>query len=284
MAGMIAIVIFDMFAINKRYLNTNSFSPKPLSTANQIDPRPADLMILKDKDPNYRVMDVSRFGDAMPSYFHKCIGGYHAAKLTRYQDLISHQIEKNNFEVLNMLNAKYFIFNDTTVQQNPEALGNCWFVDTLNYVNGAKEEMDALSTLKPANRAVADKAFEGVLGKAITKSPGDTIYETSYKPNELRYTYVSKNGGLAVFSEIFFPWGWNATIDGKEAEIGRVNYVLRALNVPAGKHEIVFRFDPQSTKTSQTIAFVAIAAIYLAMIAAVLLYKKPEENEKEQKD
>ena len=144
--------------------------------------------------------------------------------------------------------------------------------------------MDALSTLKPANRAVADKAFEGVLGKAITKSPGDTIYETSYKPNELRYTYVSKNGGLAVFSEIFFPWGWNATIDGKEAEIGRVNYVLRALNVPVGKHEIVFRFDPQSTKTSQTIAFVAIAAIYLAMIAAVLLYKKPEENEKEQKD
>ena len=284
MTGMIAIVIFDMFAINKRYLNTNSFSPKPLSTANQIDPRPADLMILKDKDPNYRVMDVSRFGDAMPSYFHKCIGGYHAAKLTRYQDLISHQIEKNNFEVLNMLNAKYFIFNDTTVQQNPEALGNCWFVDTLNYVNGAKEEMDALSTLKPANRAVADKAFEGVLGKAITKSPGDTIYETSYKPNELRYTSVSKNGGLAVFSEIFFPWGWNATIDGKEAEIGRVNYVLRALNVPAGKHEIIFRFDPQSTKTSQTIAFVAIAAIYLAMIAAVLLYKKPEENENEQKD
>ena len=275
--AIIGIVLVDMYSINKRYLNTDSFSPKPLYTETEVSPRPVDLQILQDKDPNYRVMDLTRFSDAMPSYFHKCIGGYHAAKLSRYQDLISYQIEKNNMEVLNMLNAKYFIINDTTAQRNPEALGNCWFVDTLTIVNGAKEEMTALNTLHPAKRAVADASFKDILGTAKTTTAGDTIFETSYKPNELVYSSKSAKGGLAVFSEIYFP-GWTATIDGKEAEIGRVNYVLRALQVPAGTHEITFRFDPKVIKTTDTIAYMAILATYLALIAA-LIFGRGKKNE-----
>ena len=275
--AIVGIVLVDMYTINKRYLNTNSFSPKPLYTETEITPRPVDLQILQDKDPNYRVMDLTRFSDAMPSYFHKCIGGYHAAKLSRYQDLISHQIEKNNMEVLNMLNAKYFILNDTTAQRNPEALGNCWFVDTLTIVNGAKEEMTALNTLHPAKHAVADASFKGILGTAKATAAGDTIFETSYKPNELVYTSKSSKGGLAVFSEIYFP-GWTATIDGKDAVIGRVNYVLRALQVPAGNHEIIFRYDPKVIKTTDTIAYIAIFATYLALIAA-LIYGRGKKNE-----
>ena len=275
--AIVGIVLVDMYTINKRYLNTNSFSPKPLYTETEITPRPVDLQILQDKDPNYRVMDLTRFSDAMPSYFHKCIGGYHAAKLSRYQDLISHQIEKNNMEVLNMLNAKYFILNDTTAQRNPEALGNCWFVDTLPIVNGAKEEMTALNTLHPAKHAVADASFKGILGTAKATAAGDTIFETSYKPNELVYTSKSSKGGLAVFSEIYFP-GWTATIDGKDAVIGRVNYVLRALQVPAGNHEIIFRYDPKVIKTTDTIAYRAIFATYLALIAA-LIFGRGKKNE-----
>ena len=266
------VVLVDMFAIDKRYLNTNSFSPKPLYTAGTIDPRPVDLQIMQDKSPNYRVLDLSRFGDAMPSYFHKNIGGYHAAKLRRYDDLIKRQLEGDNLnlEVVNMLNGKYIIFDDTTAQVNPGALGNAWFVDKISYVKGANAEMDALDTLHPATEAVADDSFRAVLGNATAKTPGDTIVETSYKPNELRYKATTAKGGLAVFSEVYFPWGWDATIDGKSAEIGRVNYVLRALQIPAGEHEIVFRFDPQSIHVTDTIARTAIIIVYLAMAAAFI--------------
>ena len=276
------VVLVDMFAIDKRYLNTNSFSPKPLYTAGTIDPRPVDLQILQDKSPNYRVLDLSRFGDAMPSYFHKCIGGYHAAKLRRYDDLLKRQLESENLniEVVNMLNGKYIIFNDTTAQVNPGALGNVWFVDKISYVKGANAEMDALDTLHPANEAVADESFRAVLGNATARTPGDTIVETSYKPNELRYKATTAKGGLAVFSEVYFPWGWKATIDGKDAQIGRVNYVLRALQVPAGEHEIVFRFDPQSIHVTDTVARVAIIVTYMAMIAA-FVFAMSNRNRKE---
>ena len=269
------VVLVDMFAIDKRYLNTNSFSPKPLYTASTIEPRPVDLQIMQDTAQNYRVFDMSRFGDAMPSYFHKCIGGYHAAKLRRYDDLLKRQLDvanRNvNLEVVNMLNGKYIVFDDTTAQLNPGALGNGWFVDKINYVDGAKAEMDALDTLHPANEAVADASFKPILGNASAKTPGDTIIETVYKPNELHYKAMTAKGGIAVFSEIYFPWGWKATIDGKEAQIGRVNYVLRALQVPAGEHEVVFRFDPQSIHATDAIAKTAIMVIYLAMIAAFLV-------------
>ncbi len=268
------ITLVDLYTINKRYLNTDSFTT-PVSNVAHFEPRPVDKQILADTAQNYRVLDQSRFGDAMPSYFHKHIGGYHAAKLTRYQDLIDHQISKGNAEVINMLNTKYLIVNDQQSYENADALGNAWFVDTLNYVSTPNEEMATLSTIHTATQAVADKKFESVLGNAQPKCEGDTIFETTYAPNRLTYSANSKNGGVAVFSEIYFPWGWTATIDGQNAEIGRVNYVLRALNIPAGKHTIEFRFEPQSVTIADNIASVAIILIYLSLFVAlnVAMYK-----------
>lgn len=271
--ALLVVVLIDMYPVDKRYLNTKSFSMKPAMAQQTIEPRPVDLQILQDTAMNYRVMDLSRFGDAMPSYFHKCIGGYHAAKLTRYQDLIDRQISKNNVEVLNMLNAKYLVVDDTTAHINPEALGNGWFVDKVTYVKGAQAEMAVLDTLHTAVGAVADESFRSVLGEAKAVMPGDTIIETVYKPNELHYKTISRNGGLAVFSEIYFPWGWTATVDGKEVPVGRVNYVLRALQLPAGEHTVVFRFDPQSVHTTETVAYASVVLIYLALIGAFLLGK-----------
>lgn len=280
--ALLVVVLIDMYPVDKRYLNTKSFSMKPAMAQQTIEPRPVDLQILQDTAMNYRVMDLSRFGDAMPSYFHKCIGGYHAAKLTRYQDLIDRQISKNNVEVLNMLNAKYLVVDDTTAHINPEALGNGWFVDNVTYVKGAQAEMAVLDTLHTAVGAVADESFRSVLGEAKAVMPGDTIIETVYKPNELHYKTISRNGGLAVFSEIYFPWGWTATVDGKEVPVGRVNYVLRALQLPAGEHTVVFRFDPQSVHTTETVAYASVVLIYLALIGAFLLLGKGNCCKKEE--
>lgn len=280
--ALLVVVLIDMYPVDKRYLNTKSFSMKPAMAQQTIEPRPVDLQILQDTAMNYRVMDLSRFGDAMPSYFHKCIGGYHAAKLTRYQDLIDRQISKNNVEVLNMLNAKYLVVDDTTAHINPEALGNGWFVDKVTYVKGAQAEMAVLDTLHTAVGAVADESFRSVLGEAKAVMPGDTIIETVYKPNELHYKTISRNGGLAVFSEIYFPWGWTATVDGKEVPVGRVNYVLRALQLPAGEHTVVFRFDPQSVYTTETVAYASVVLIYLALIGAFLLLGKGNCCKKEE--
>ena len=280
--ALLVVVLIDMYPVDKRYLNTKSFSMKPAMAQQTIEPRPVDLQILQDTAMNYRVMDLSRFGDAMPSYFHKCIGGYHAAKLTRYQDLIDRQISKNNVEVLNMLNAKYLVVDDTTAHINPEALGNGWFVDKVTYVKGAQAEMAVLDTLHTAVGAVADESFRSVLGEAKAVMPGDTIIETVYKPNELHYKTISRNGGLAVFSEIYFPWGWTATVDGKEVPVGRVNYVLRALPLPAGEHTVVFRFDPQSVHATETVAYASVALIYLALIGAFLLLGKGNCCKKEE--
>ena len=280
--ALLVVVLIDMYPVDKRYLNTKSFSLKPAMAQQTIEPRPVDLQILQDTAMNYRVMDLSRFGDAMPSYFHKCIGGYHAAKLTRYQDLIDRQISKNNVEVLNMLNAKYLVVDDTTAHINPEALGNGWFVDKVTYVKGAQAEMAVLDTLHTAVGAVADESFRSVLGEAKAVMPGDTIIETVYKPNELHYKTISRNGGLAVFSEIYFPWGWTATVDGKEVPVGRVNYVLRALQLPAGEHTVVFRFDPQSVHTTETVAYASVALIYLTLIGAFLLLGKGNCCKKEE--
>lgn len=280
--ALLVVVLIDMYPVDKRYLNTKSFSMKPAMAQQTIEPRPVDLQILQDTAMNYRVMDLSRFGDAMPSYFHKCIGGYHAAKLTRYQDLIDRQISKNNVEVLNMLNAKYLVVDDATAHINPEALGNGWFVDKVTYVKGAQAEMAVLDTLHTAVGAVADESFRSVLGEAKAVMPGDTIIETVYKPNELHYKTISRNGGLAVFSEIYFPWGWTATVDGKEVPVGRVNYVLRALQLPAGEHTVVFRFDPQSVHTTETVAYASVVLIYLALIGAFLLLGKGNCCKKEE--
>lgn len=275
-----AAALIDLFPLGKRYVSSESFtSPAPMETAfNMTD---ADKAILADTS-NYRVMDVAGFADARSSYFHKTIGGYHAAKLTRYNDLITHQISKGNPEVLNMLNAKYFL-NGEQYQLNPDALGNAWFVDAIDYVNTPDEEMAALDSIKPATYAVADKNFKTILGSACHKLPGDTIFETSYAPNRLTYKSRSAKGNVAVFSEIFFPWGWTATIDGKNTPIGRVNYVLRALRVPPGEHDITFTFDPQSLKATNTVATVSVIVIYIlcalsAALWTIHLFSYPRAN------
>lgn len=277
-----ALVLADLYSVNKRYLNHDSFVPKQLTAGVPIAKTPADEIILQDTSMNYRVMDIPRFYSADPSYYHKMIGGYHAAKLTRYQDLIDRHLAnftrgKENdadWNVLNMLNARYVVDMTGQVLRNPEALGNAWFVDKVDYVANPDDEMRALSTINPASQAVADKNFESTLGNSGTKTPGDTIIETSYAPNRLTYRSHSAKGGVGVFSEVYFPWGWTATIDGEEVPLGRVNYLLRALKIPAGDHEIVMTFDPQRLHTSDTLATVAIILIYLAAIAAIALAVK----------
>ena len=263
------IVLVDMYAVNKRYIDSDSFTSRFDVGEQQFTPRPADNQILMDKDMNYRVMDMQHFGEAMPSYFHKSVGGYHAAKLSRYNDLINNQIANNNMSVLNMLNTRYFILNETTVQRNPDALGNAWFVDSLTYVDNADKEMAFLDDFNPARSAVADAQFKQQLGEAKAVQLGDTIYETAYAPNHLTYKSHSANGGLAVFSEVYFPWGWKVTVDGKPAEMGRVNYVLRALQLPAGDHEIDFKFAPDEVSKTQTWATIAVVVIYLLLLLAL---------------
>lgn len=267
---MALLVLADMFAVNKRYINKDTFiSHLDVQPEATFTKRPADATILADTTLNYRVCDQQHFGEAMPSYFHKMVGGYHAAKLTRYNDLIDRQLSRGNMQVFNMLNTRWFILNDTVAQQNPGALGNAWFVDTLTYVATPDAEMKFLDTFNAATHAVADAKFKATLGDASAKQPGDTIRETTYAPNSLTYRTHSAKGGVAVFSEIYFPWGWKATIDGKEAPIGRANYVLRALRIPAGDHTVVFTFDPQEVHATDTVAKTSIAGIFVCLIAAV---------------
>ena len=268
---LVVVTLFDLYTVNKRYLNSDSFMTDMTIDDPSFTARAVDNEILRDTTMNYRVYDQQHFMEAMPSYFHKAVGGYHAAKLTRYQDLIDHQIARGNMEVLNMLNTRYFIVGDTAAHLNPGALGNAWFISNLSYVATPKEEMSFMDDFDPATEAVADKRFEAILGAASPKAEGDTIFETTYSPKALTYHAESRNGGIAVFSEVYFPWGWKATIDGEEAEIGRVNYVLRAMRIPAGSHTITMVFDPDSVTVTETLAYAAITIIYLALIAAIAL-------------
>lgn len=268
--GVGIIICGDLFMINKRYLNTESFVPRHKVTVERFVETPADKVILADTAMNYRVLNVPQFSAAAPSYFHKAVGGYHAAKLTRYQDLIDRQIMKNNQGVLDMLNTRYIITNEQSAPQlNPGALGNAWFVDKVTYVDGPDAEMAALDSLDVARVAVADSKFSQVLGTSSPKQPGDTIFETTYAPDRLTYHARTAKGGVAAFSEVFFPWGWQATVDGKPAEIGRINYLLRAIKIPAGEHTIEMVFDPASLHSTTTVAYVSIILIYLASAGAI---------------
>lgn len=294
--GVIGILVLaDLYTVDKRYLSHDSFCPPELSAADPFPLNSNDREILADTAMNYRVMDIPRFHAAEPSYHHKMIGGYHAAKLTRYQDLIdrhlSHftngaNVTQADFNVLDMLNARYLISGDNTLMTNPGALGNAWFVDNIRYVDNADSEMAALSEIDPAETAVADRRFASVLGENIpAKEPGDTIFETTYSPARLTYSANSRNGGLAVFSEVFFPWGWEAYIDGKPAEIGRVNYLLRAIRIPAGKHAVEMRFNPSSVTATVAAARVSVIIIYVMLALAlgcVLLF--PDRLQKKEDD
>ena len=278
-AGSVILVVIDLFTVNKRYLDHNSFVPQRLTTGAPIAMTNADRQILQDTAMNYRVLDVPRFYSADPSYYHKTLGGYHAAKLTRYQDLIdvhlghfpSGTADSVDVEVASMLNARYVAMDENTAVPNPEAYGNAWLVDKVEYVADPDNEMAALSYIDLRNQAVADAKFSEILGVSQPKTPGDTIFETSYAPNRLTYHARTAKGGVAVFSEVYFPWGWQVTVDGQPATLGRVNYVLRALRLPAGDHTIVMTFDPPSLYTTVTLAYIAVILIYAALITAIAI-------------
>ncbi len=257
---LVVLVLFDLWSVDKRYLTKDDFQKKPDTIDNLFSPSSADTQILQDKSLSYRVIDVSSspFTNSMTSVYHKSIGGYSAAKLSRFNDLIEKQISKNNMGVLNMLNTKYFIVKgqdgNVTSQQNTAALGNAWFVSDLKVVEGAKQEMNALDSLNPAKTLVVDKTFLSDLGNAKPdKEPNGIVTLTKYSPKHLEYNFESDSDQIVVFSEIFYKGNidWISTIDGKPAKHIRGNYVLRAMAVPAGKHKIEFTFDPVSIKVGQ---------------------------------
>ncbi|MEG1573991.1 MAG: YfhO family protein, partial [Bacteroidales bacterium] len=270
------MVLLDMYPVNKRYLNGDNFVEQQ-KIVNPFPPTKADLMIMQDKDPNFRVLNLTAdtYNDPYTSYYHKSIGGYSAAKLRRYDDLIIYQLSKGNIHVINMLNTKYIITKDKNgeiiAMHNPEAAGNAWLVSDIKWVKDAAGEMAALDNFDEKKTAVIDEHFRAfVPDKLTTPAQGDTIYLTSYKPNEVQYNVRSINGGFAVFSEIYFPWGWNVTIDGKDVQMARVDYVLRGLQLPAGEHTIIFRFDPESLHVTTGIAYAAI--ILVILLCAGTLY------------
>lgn len=266
------LIAVDIIPVTYRYLNNENFSSK-MQVANPYQPTEADKLILKDTDPDFRVfnMTVSPFMDASTSYFHKSIGGYHGAKLRRYQELIDHHIVKNNEAVLNMLNTKYMIGLDQQrkplVQINMAAMGHAWFVNDYKLVDNADMEIEALTGFNPATTAIIDKRFKKDLdGFKPAGDSTDIIELTGYQPNKLDYKYSATNAGLVVFSEIYYAKGWNAYIDGKLSHHFRANYVLRAMIVPAGQHQIEFRFEPKVFFVGEKISFAGSLLLILLVV------------------
>jgi len=283
-AAFIFLVVIDMGFVDWRYFDNSNFTNKK-NVQTPFQPTEADLLILEDKDPNYRVFNVtvSSFNDASTSYFHKSVGGYHAAKLRRYQDLIEHQISKNNVKVFNMLNTKYFIAPDQNkqpqAQRNVAALGNAWFVENYKIVENPDSEINALSDFEPATTAIVDKRFNDyVKDFKPGKDSTSTIVLTKYLPNHLTYQSTTKKEELAVFSEIYYANGWNAYIDGKSVPYIRVNYVLRAMKIPQGNHKIEFKFEPKAYFTGEKIGFassILLLLLFLGMITKeIIIYIK----------
>jgi hypothetical protein len=270
--ALMLLVLIDMIPVNKRYFDNSNFTSKR-NVEVPFQATAEDLMILEDKDPNYRVYNITinPFNDASTSYFHKSIGGYHGAKLRRYQDLIEYHISKNNMKVLNMLNTKYFIVPDANkapqVQRNIAALGNAWFVENYKLVENPDSEITALSNFEPATTAIVDKKFTDYLKNyKIGKDSLSSIKLTNYKANHLTYQANTKKDELTVFSEIYYDKGWKAFLDGKEIPYIRVNYVLRALIVPQGEHKIEFRFEPESYYTGEKIGYASSIILLLMLL------------------
>jgi hypothetical protein len=270
-AAMVALVLIDLWGVDKRYLGENKFQRETIAEAFQ--PSPADQLILQDKGLSYRVLNLANpFNEAQTSYFHKSIGGYHGAKLRRYQDLIERQISNNNQQVLNMLNTRYLITGDPKqpVQRNPGALGNAWFVSEVQPVQSPDEEMAALSTLSPATVAVVDVSKFPQQKAATYDITGATIALTGYSPDEMKYNYNAPRDGMVVFSEIYYADGWQAFIDGKPVPHVRADYVLRALPVPAGNHAVTFKFEPKAYAVGNGVSLVASVALLLVLLGAVV--------------
>ncbi len=276
---IICLVLIDLWAVDKRYLNDDYFVSKK-ENRNEFQPTEANLQILQDPDPNFRVYNQNNpFNEVNTSYFHKSIGGYHGAKLRRYQDIIDRQIGNGNMKVLDMLNAKYVIAYDqsgkSVAMRNPNALGNCWFVDDYKIVDNADQEIAALDNFEPSKTAIVDKRFESVVSKIPPKIAIDTldasfIRLTEYKPDYLSYESNANRERLAVFSEIYYEKGWNAYVDGKLTPHIRADYVLRAMPVPAGNHKIEFKFEPRTYYLGQKISLMSSVIVVILVIGVIV--------------
>ena len=302
--AILVLCLIDLWQVNKRYLNDEMFVPQSEREAPQQMSQ-TDELILRDKTLDYRVLNLASntFNENETSYYHKSIGGYHAAKLRRYQEMIEQYISPEMQRlmnavaeaggdmtqvkgdsicpVINMLNTRYFVFplqgGQTVPIQNPYALGNAWFVDKISYAKNANEEILKVGQIDLRHEAVADEKFQAQLGDAVTQDTTSTVDIKSYEPNQLTYEVNSGKGGVVVFSEVYYP-GWTATIDGEPAELGRVNYILRALNVKPGKHEVVLSFFPKSVDTTETIAYTAYAILILVLAgAAFMAYRRKQK-------
>ena len=300
--GAIALLcLVDMWQINKRYLYDEQFVSEDIRTTSFAKTE-ADKDILKDTDLNYRVLNfaVNPFNENTTSYWHKNVGGYHAAKLRRYNELIETHIKSNmqaaysaiveaggnmedidpaKFHILNMLNTRYFILptkNGEMAVYNPYALGNGWFVKEVDYVADADEELGAMGTINPHITAVVDNQFKNALQNAGSLEVADEahIELTAYEPNQVTYQTENPADGVAVFSEVYYPQGWQVSLDGQPVELTRADYVLRALYVPAGKHVIQMTFDPQSLHVTEAIAYGAIALLVVGIIALIIINRK----------
>ena len=298
MVGALAVLcLIDLWQVDKRYLNNDMFVYESVREA-PIEMTDADRLILQDTTDlrNFRVLNLASntFNENETSYYHNSIGGYHAAKLRRYQDVIDYYIApemqrlmpavadaggdmaKVNgdsiFPVLNMLNARYFILplqdGKTVPLLNPYVHGPAWFVDKLTYVDNANGEIEALGKMDLRHEAVADKRFEPVLKTAARQDSTSRVKLVSYMSNSLKYDVSSAEGGVIVFSEVYYP-GWTATVDGKSADLGRVNYLLRAVNVAPGKHTVELTFHPKSVTATETVAYVSYAVLLLLIALGV---------------
>lgn len=274
LAIMTAAVAIDQIPVAYRTLNKESYVT-PTDYRNAFAPSAIDEAIHKDPDPYYRVFNSVNFMDAMSSYHHKAVGGYSPAKLALYQDLIDHQITKNNMRVLDMLNTKYIIFPDQsgqqlTYQRNPNALGNAWFVDSIIWAANADQEMKTLDSLAVDHAAVIDQRFKPQMnGYTPGKDSSSNIKLTQYGLNQLNYQSSNSQPGFAVFSDIYYPAGWKAFVDGKETEILRVNYLLRGIKVPAGQHKLEMKFEPRSYYLGNTITRWSSIVMLLLLAGAI---------------
>lgn len=283
MVALGVLVLWDMWPVDKRYFNDSNFV-NPSQRRSQFEMMTYEKQILSDKDPHFRVLNLttSTFNDARTSYYLKSLGGYSAAKLRRYQDLIEEHISKMNMNVISMLNAKYIITEgdkgQPTPLRNTQAMGNAWFVDTLKIVDNANQESDALNSIDLHTTAVVDRQFSDfATNKSITHDSTATVSLTKYTPRYIDYESNSSNDGTIVFSEIYYPYGWKAYIDGKPVQHFRANYALRALNVPAGRHNIHFEFAPDSIAKGEAISIACICVMYLIallVIAAAIIRKR----------
>ena len=271
------VMIFDLFLVDKKYVSAKDFvSKREIEVPFQATP--VDLQILQDSS-NYRVFEINgNLSSARASFFHKSIGGYHAAKPRRMQQLFDYQIAKNNLEPLNFLNVKYLIQTDKEGKEfpiaNPEANGNAWFVNQIQLVSTADEEMKALDKLDSKKVAVINSKEFKFRKTAFVKDSLASITLDLYQPNHLKYTSTNTSDGLAVFSEMYYKNGWNSYVDGNKVEHLRANYVLRALPIPAGKHTIEFKFEPEVVKTGSTIALLSSIGMVLLLVAGIYFDRK----------